>query len=157
MDVSSACDAAHTTPPPGGTPKASSAPPAPLRILPSPAAARDLLCTLIAPSTPLIGHALDNDLNALRLLHPTVVDTALVYPHPAGLPYRLALRRLALDVLGRRIQAAAAGGGAEKGDKGRPEGGDGAEKADVVGHDSVEDAVAAGELVRAAVAREWRC
>jgi hypothetical protein len=143
-------------PPAGSTPnEPSGAPPPPLRILPSPAAARDLLCTLIGPSTPLIGHALDNDLNALRLLHPTVVDTALVYPHRAGLPYRLALRHLALDVLGRRIQAPG-GGGAEKGGKGKLESSDGAEKEDaVVGHDSVEDAVAAGELVRAAVAREW--
>ena len=118
-----------------------------LRILPSPAAARALLCTLIGPSTPLIGHALDNDLNALRLLHPTVVDTALVYPHRAGLPYRLALRRLALDVLGRRIPAPGGGEGGAA-----PEG---TRAAAAVGHDSVEDAVAAGELVRAAAAREW--
>jgi hypothetical protein len=119
-----------TTPPPASS--SASAPPPPLRILPSPAAARALLCTLIAPATPLLGHALDNDLNVLRLVHGTLVDTALVFPHPGGLPYRRALRHLARDVLGRDVQTAGA-----------------------AGHDSTEDALVAGELVRAAVAREW--
>jgi hypothetical protein len=89
-----------------------------------------------------------------------VVDTALAYPHPTGLPYRLALRRLALDVLGRRIQTANSASDKKKKKSSSTDGGDGKateedEGQKVVGHDSVEDAVAAGELVRAAIAREW--
>lgn len=44
--------------------------------------------------TILIGHALDNDLRALRLVHQRVVDTAALFPHARGLPYRRALRDL---------------------------------------------------------------
>jgi RNA exonuclease 1 len=49
---------------------------------------------LIGADTILIGHSLDNDLRALRLVHHRVVDTAVLFPHPRGLPYRRALRDL---------------------------------------------------------------
>lgn len=49
---------------------------------------------LIDADTILIGHALDNDLRALRLVHQRVVDTAALFPHSRGLPYRRALRDL---------------------------------------------------------------
>jgi DNA polymerase III epsilon subunit-like protein len=88
----------------------------------SPADARQLLFDLIAPTTPLIGHAIDNDLNTLRIIHPFVIDTVLLYPHRLGLPKRMNLRGLARDYLGRTIQS-----------------GD--------GHDSKEDAIATGDLV----------
>jgi RNA exonuclease 1 len=29
-----------------------------------------------------VGHALENDLSALRMLHANVIDTAMLYPHP---------------------------------------------------------------------------
>ena len=103
-----------------------------LRIVPSPAAARDLLLSHIAPSTPLIGHAIENDLNVVRLIHPTIVDTALLFPAPGGLPYRLALKRLSKEFLNRDIQISGANG-----------------------HDSMEDARATGDLVRCKIAKEW--
>ena len=42
----------------------------------------------------MVGHSLECDLQALRLVHTRVLDTSLVYAHPAGLPYRHALRHL---------------------------------------------------------------
>lgn len=104
-----------------------------LRIVDSPAAARELLFQLLSPSTPLIGHAIENDLNTTRIVHPCIIDTVLLFPARGGLPYRRALRTLAKDLLHRTIQVPG-----------------------LDGHDSKEDAVAAGDLVRVAVGRQWR-
>ena len=104
-----------------------------LRLVDSPLVARALLFSLITPSTPLIGHALDNDLNATRIIHPSIVDTVLLYPHPRGLPLRFGLKVLMKKHLDRDIQT----GGAQ-------------------GHDSKEDARAAGDLVRLKIAEMWK-
>ncbi|PFH60392.1 hypothetical protein XA68_11055 [Ophiocordyceps unilateralis] len=107
-----------------------------LRKVSSPEVARKLLFSLISPATALIGHGLENDLNSVRIVHPTVVDTILLYPHKAGLPLRNGLKKL-MDVhLNRKIQQ-------ETGPK-------------MLGHDSAEDARAAGELVRLKVMEEWK-
>ncbi|KAL4982185.1 RNA exonuclease 3 [Aspergillus falconensis] len=108
----------------------------PLQLVSSPAEARALLFNLLNPSTPLIGHAIDNDLNACRIIHPTVIDTAILYPHPGGgLPYRMSLRTLARKHLDREIQTGGASG--------------------KQGHDSVEDALATGDLVRVKAGLVW--
>ena len=99
----------------------------------SPAAARDLLHEYLTTSTPLIGHALENDLNSVRIIHPTIIDTVALFPHPRGLPYRLGLKSLMKEHLDADIQT----GGAQ-------------------GHDSKEDARAAGELVRLKIAETWK-
>ncbi|MCJ1231772.1 RNA exonuclease 3 [Toensbergia leucococca] len=104
-----------------------------LRLADSPEIARDLLFEHLNPDTPLIGHALENDLNATRIIHPTIVDTVLLYPHPRGLPIRFGLKMLVKKYLNRNIQM----GGAQ-------------------GHDSKEDARAAGDLVRLKVAETWK-
>ena len=106
-----------------------------LCIVESPAAARQLLFTHLTPLTPLIGHGLENDLNAIRIIHPTIIDTALLYPHKMGLPYRNGLKALMQTHLNRQIQVVVDG--------------------KMEGHDSKEDANAAGELVRLALAKEW--
>jgi len=105
-----------------------------LRIVQSPQAARDLLFKLLCPQTPLLGHAIENDLNTTRIIHPTIVDTVLLFPHPSGLPRRRALKALAKQVLDRDIQI---GHGS-------------------AGHDSREDALATGDLVRWQVGRKWK-
>lgn len=105
----------------------------PLPIVSSPSEARSLLCCYLTPRTPLIGHAIENDLNATRLCHPAIIDTMLLYPHPRGLPLRHGLKSLTKKYLERDIQMG--------GDR---------------GHDSLEDAVATGDLVRVRVARQWR-
>ncbi|KAI1764114.1 hypothetical protein GGR53DRAFT_333069 [Hypoxylon sp. FL1150] len=107
-----------------------------LKLVPSPQAARDLFFSMVSSDTPLIGHGLENDLNAARVIHPTCVDTVLLYPHHKGLPIRNGLKALMDRLLNRKIQREA--------DDDRPE-----------GHDSAEDARAAGELVRLKVRDEW--
>lgn len=111
-----------------------------LRIVSSPAAARGLLLSYIGPETPIIGHALENDLGVLRLIHPYLVDTVVLFPHQLGLPYRNSLKNLARCHLDRAIQEEAAR----------------ADPAKALGHDSKEDAVVAGELVRSKIARDWK-
>ena len=106
-----------------------------LRIVSSPTEARNLLFSFLSPQTPLIGHGLENDLNATRIIHPTVIDTALLFPHKAGLPYRNGLKALMLQHLNKHVQVVVDG--------------------KMEGHDSMEDANAAGELVRFALANEW--
>lgn len=98
----------------------------------SPEVARDLLFSIISPDTILIGHGLENDLNAMRIVHPRLVDTILLYPHRRGLPIRTSLKILMETHLNRRIQM----------DTGE-------------GHDSAEDARAAGDLARLKVQKEW--
>jgi len=105
-----------------------------LRIVESPQAARELLFKLLSPQTPLLGHAIENDLNTTRVIHPTIIDTVLLFPHPSGLPRRRALKALAKQVLNRDIQV---GHGS-------------------AGHDSREDALATGDLIRWQVGRKWK-
>ena len=62
------------------------------------------LLTLFSVDTILLGHSLNSDLVALKLIHNKVVDTSIVFPHPRGLPYRRALRTLAADILRKIIQ-----------------------------------------------------
>ena len=105
-----------------------------LLIVESPQAARQLLFRFLSPRTPLIGHAIENDLNTTRIIHPAIIDTVLLFPHPSGLPRRRALKALAKQVLDRDIQI---GHGS-------------------AGHDSREDALATGDLVRWQVGRKWK-
>lgn len=82
------------------------------------------LLELITPRTILVGHSLNSDLTALKLTHPFIIDTAIIYPHPRGPPLKSSLKWLCQKYLGREIQ------------KGQ------------TGHDSVEDARAVLELVK---------
>jgi hypothetical protein len=107
-----------------------------LKIVGSPEEARSILFSLISPDTLLIGHGLENDLNAVRIIHPTLIDTVLLYPHQRGLPYRHGLKMLMEQWLGRKIQVETEG--------------------DIKGHDSAEDARAAGDLVRLKVMELWK-
>ncbi|KAI8908008.1 ribonuclease H-like domain-containing protein, partial [Gorgonomyces haynaldii] len=67
------------------------------------------LSGLIDQTTILLGHGLENDLIALRLVHDSVIDTAQLFPHPTGLPFRYALRELSKQHLHRFIQDSSAG------------------------------------------------
>lgn len=66
--------------------------------------ARRRMVTMMNPHTILVGHGLENDLKALRLVHLQVVDSALIYRHHKGLPFRFGLRDLTLRHLGKHIQ-----------------------------------------------------
>lgn len=104
-----------------------------LRIVDSPYAARNLFLSHVSRNTPVLGHALENDLNTIRLVHPTIIDTVLLFPTRQGLPYRHGLRTLAKWHLDEEIQQ----GGA-------------------AGHDSYEDARTTGELVRFKIKEKWK-
>lgn len=99
----------------------------------------------VTDKTILVGHGLENDVKALRIVHARCIDTAALFPHPqgptcftswlalwtdgtarAGLPFRLSLRALAATHLKKFVQTADP----------------------TVGHSSAEDAVTALELVR---------
>ncbi|KAL9103522.1 MAG: hypothetical protein Q9163_001440 [Psora crenata] len=84
------------------------------------------LLEILTPETIIVGHSLDSDLTALKMTHPFIVDTSLLYPHPRGPPMKSSLKWLAQKYLSREIQR---GHGA-------------------TGHDSVEDARACLDLVK---------
>lgn len=85
----------------------------------------ELLKLYVSRTTIIMGHGLENDLIALRLIHLKVIDTALMYPHPRGRPYRLGLKDLVKRETGLDVQTAGADG-----------------------HSSTEDAAAASLLIR---------
>ncbi|KAI9758578.1 MAG: hypothetical protein M4579_003013 [Chaenotheca gracillima] len=84
------------------------------------------LLEIIGPRTILIGHSLESDFAALRITHPFIVDTSMIYPHPRGPPLKSSLKWLTQKYLGREIQK---GHGSS-------------------GHDSIEDAKACLDLVK---------
>merc|ERR1711962_1733991 len=57
----------------------------------------NILLNMFDKETILLGHSLESDLNALNIIHRRVVDTALVFPHRLGLPFKRALRNLMAD------------------------------------------------------------
>ncbi|KAK3351993.1 hypothetical protein B0H65DRAFT_141748 [Neurospora tetraspora] len=116
-----------------------------MQIVSSLTVARDLLFSLISPTTPLIGHGLENDLNTMRICHPTLIDTVLLFPHKKPLPYRNGLKMLMEWKLNKAIQVEPDADSAD----GTAQGGK------LLGHDSAEDARAAGDLVRYEIQRRW--
>ncbi|KAG7838754.1 hypothetical protein KL943_000830 [Ogataea angusta] len=72
----------------------------------------------------LIGHSLESDLCALKISHPTIIDTSICFDHVKGPPLKPSLRNLASEILGKSIQQSANG------------------------HDPVEDCITCMELVQ---------
>ncbi|XP_044745129.1 putative exonuclease GOR [Coccinella septempunctata] len=62
------------------------------------------LLNIIHEDTILIGHALDNDLRVLKLVHSKIVDTSLIFPHERGFPFRNSLKQLMSVHLNKAIQ-----------------------------------------------------
>ncbi|CEP64026.1 Rnh70p LALA0_S10e00540g [Lachancea lanzarotensis] len=85
---------------------------------------RDIL-KIVSATDILIGHSLQSDLNVLKLRHPKIIDTAIIFEHKAGPPFRPALKYLASEYLSQEIQ-----------------------NSDGLGHDSFEDARACMELTK---------
>ena len=67
------------------------------------------LVSFISAETILIGHSIENDLRALKLVHSTIIDTSMVFPHHLGLPFRHGLKSLVSSYLGRKIQNSESG------------------------------------------------
>lgn len=85
------------------------------------------LLTMITPRTILIGHSLDSDMKALKMTHPFIVDTSVIFAHPKGHPLKHSLKWLAQKYLNKEVQK---GGGTN------------------IGHDSIEDARTCLDLVK---------
>uniref|UniRef100_A0A8D1HZH1 Exonuclease domain-containing protein n=1 Tax=Sus scrofa TaxID=9823 RepID=A0A8D1HZH1_PIG len=81
------------------------------------------LKALLPPDAVLVGHSLDLDLRALKMIHPYVIDTSLLYVREQG--RRFKLKFLAKTILGKDIQCP-----------------------DRLGHDAIEDARTTLELAR---------
>lgn len=92
---------------------------------------QDDLLNIISANDILIGHSLSNDLSVLRIRHPNIVDTAIIYDHQGGPPFKPSLKYLASEYLNKDIQA-------ENGDD---------------GHDSIEDARTCMELTKLKIQR----
>jgi RNA exonuclease 1 len=82
------------------------------------------LVQIIDSDTILVGHSLECDLQALKLAHPHIIDTSVIYQHARGPPYKPSLKWLAQKWLKRKIQV------------------------DSTGHDSAEDAKTCIDLVK---------
>src|SRR5437762_11607315 len=82
------------------------------------------LLEILHPKVILLGHSLNSDLKALKMTHPFIVDTSIIYPHPRGPPLKSSLKFLSQKYLGKEIQ---------KGE---------------TGHDSIEDARTVLDLVK---------
>ncbi|KAG1500669.1 hypothetical protein G6F54_003556 [Rhizopus delemar] len=91
---------------------------------------RKELFKYVDQDTVIVGHGLENDMCALRLIHTKIVDTVALFPHKAGLPYRNSLRTLASAITKKFIQ----------------EGSD--------GHDSLEDASICIDLLKEYIKRK---
>ena len=107
-------------------------PKSPLPLCTSIDQARRLLFEHISSNTPIIGHALHNDMNVLRIIHPTIIDTAILYPHQKAPQFTHSLKNLMLHELNMEIQTGKDG------------------------HDSCEDARSAMQLVRCEMASRWK-
>jgi RNA exonuclease 1 len=83
-----------------------------------------ILLQIIDSNIILVGHSLECDLHALRLAHPYVIDTSVIYNHTRGPPSKPSLKWLTYKWLDRRIQVG------------------------TDGHDSAEDATACVDLLK---------
>ena len=81
------------------------------------------LLGFINADTILVGHGLENDLRALKIIHGPILDTSVVFPHFKGPPFKRSLRSLVSSYLKQDIQTSS------------------------LGHDSYEDARACIELM----------
>eukprot|EP00397_Hematodinium_sp_SG-2012_P026545 GEMP01027816.1.p1 GENE.GEMP01027816.1~~GEMP01027816.1.p1 ORF type:complete len:515 (-),score=91.54 GEMP01027816.1:771-2291(-) len=61
------------------------------------------LLTVIRPNSVLVGHGLENDLWAMKLVHPHIIDTALLFPHPQGWPKKQSLQVLGFSLLKKKL------------------------------------------------------
>ena len=85
---------------------------------------QERICKLLPSNCILMGHSLDNDFHALRLVHPFVIDTSCLFTPGATPMNKPGLRRLAKELLSSEIQRGSNG------------------------HSSIEDATACMQLVQ---------
>ncbi|KAG5360413.1 putative exonuclease [Yarrowia sp. B02] len=70
---------------------------------------QDDLIKLVKTQDILVGHSLESDLGVLKLRHPLVIDTSIVFDHPRGATFKCSLKWLATKYLKKSIQNGTAG------------------------------------------------
>lgn len=70
---------------------------------------QDDLVKLVKTQDILVGHSLESDLGVLKLRHPLVIDTSIVFDHPRGATFKCSLKWLANKYLKKSIQNGAQG------------------------------------------------
>ncbi|XP_037943495.1 putative exonuclease GOR [Teleopsis dalmanni] len=63
-----------------------------------------VLLSMIHSKSILVGHSLESDLKALKIIHSSVVDTSILFPHRMGPPKKRALKTLCIEFLKLIIQ-----------------------------------------------------
>lgn len=91
--------------------------------------AQRIFLSFVRSENILVGHSLENDLKVLQIIHRNILDSCILFPHPRGSFQRSSLKYLAQVHLDTVIQN------------------------DDSGHDSVEDAAVAMQLVKDKVIR----
>lgn len=85
---------------------------------------QEKLKLLVPPRCIFSGHSLENDFHAMKLIHPYVIDTSIIFTPFSSTFFKPKLKKLSMELLSSEIQ-----GGAE-------------------GHNSIEDATACMKLVQ---------
>lgn len=65
---------------------------------------QEKLLEIVSSGDILIGHSIESDLNVMKIRHPNVIDTSLIYDHPKGPPLKPGLKWLSKQFLAREIQ-----------------------------------------------------
>lgn len=63
-----------------------------------------VLLSMFHTRTILIGHSLESDMKALKLIHGCAVDTSVLFPHKMGPPKKRALKTICIEYLKKIIQ-----------------------------------------------------
>ena len=71
---------------------------------------QEQICALLPPNAILAGHSLENDLRALKLFHPYVIDTSLCFNMDRTRARKSKLKHLAKIFLEKEIQMEKQGG-----------------------------------------------
>ena len=72
--------------------------------------AKILTLLSVSPTPVLLGHSLESDLKALKICHPRCIDTAVIFHHPRGRPFKPGLAWLTKKWCSREIQNRGEGG-----------------------------------------------
>lgn len=60
--------------------------------------------SIVSSTDYLIGHSLENDLNVMKIRHPNIIDTSIIFEHPRGPPFKSSLKYITSKYLEKTIQ-----------------------------------------------------
>eukprot|EP01135_Chromosphaera_perkinsii_P001719 Nk52_evm96s208 gene=Nk52_evmTU96s208 len=110
---------------------------------------REEMKGFVSAATILVGHSLDSDFKALKVVHEKVIDTSVLFPHKLGHPYKRRLKNIVQENLHRFIQTGVKEKESTEGTRGS-----GGPSVVGAGHDSTEDATACMDLLKWKLGRD---